>query len=181
MKFKNREEIKNILEMNITENEKRNLIANLKNHKTDLGRIISVNEELEIEVGQEWDNLNQATSWTDRNDDNESFNPETSAEIDYILVVENIEGYKVQYLGYDNVFNELYYNQDLDEDTAEELADEISSDEVYNELMDLLGSDGEMDSEAEVLVPSNTRFEIAEINDGREDVGYIEIILKEVK
>lgn len=47
--------------------------------------------------------------------------------------------------------------------------------------MKLLGSDGDMDSEAEVLVPSNTKLEIVEINDGRKDVGYIEVILREVK
>ena len=87
----------------------------------------------------------------------------------------------MQYLSYDNVFNELYYERDLEEEVADRIADEVSSDEVYLELMKLLGSDGDMDSEAEVLVPSNTKLEIVEINDGRDDVGYIEIILREVK
>ena len=64
---------------------------------------------------------------------------------------------------------------------AEELADKISSDEIYLELMRLLGSDGDMQNEAEILVPAETKMEIVEINDGRKDVGYIEVILKEVK
>ena len=181
MRFRNREEIKEILEMNISDNEKRNLIANLKNYKTDIGRIILVDEELEIEEGQIWDNLGKATSWTDRNADNVEFRPEGGGKIKYVLHVEGVEGYQVQYLSFENLFNELYHEQDLDEDTAEEIADKISSDEVYIELMRLLGSDGDMDSEAEVLVPSNTKLEIVEINDGRDDVGYIEVVLREVK
>jgi hypothetical protein len=181
MKFRNREEIKEILEMNISDNEKRNLIANLKNYKTDIGRIILVNEELEIEEGGIWSNLGKATSWTDRNANNVEFRPEGGGEIKYVLHAEGVEGYQVQYLSFENLFNELYHEQDLDEETAEEIADEVSSDEVYLELMKLLGSDGDMDSEAEVLVPSNTKLEIVEINDGRDDVGYIEVILKEVK
>ena len=181
MRFRNREEIKEILEMNISDNEKRNLIANLKNCKTDIGRIILVNEELEIEEGQIWDNLGKATSWTDRNADNVEFRPEGDGKIKYVLHAEGVEGYQVQYLSYDNIFNELYYNQDLDEEMADDIADEVSSDEVYLELMRLLGSDGDMQNEAEILVPAETNFVIKEINDGRGDVGYIEIILKEAK
>lgn len=181
MKFKNREEIKNILEMSISDGEKKNLIANLKNHKTNLGRVISVNRELEIEEGQIWDNLQQATSWTDRNADNVEFRPEGGGEIKYVLYAEGVEGYQVQYLSFENLFNELYHEQDLDEETAEEIADKISSDEVYLELMRLLGSDGDMQNEAEILVPAETKLEIVEINDGRDDVGYIEVILREVK
>ena len=181
MKFRNREEIKEILEINISDNEKRNLIANLKNHKTNLGRIILTDEELEIEEGQIWDNLQQATSWTDRNADNVEFRPEGGGKIKYVLHAEGIEGYQVQYLSFENLFNELYHEQDLDEETAEEIADKISSDEVYNELMKLLGSDGDMQNEAEILVPAETKFVIKEINDGRDDVGYIEVILRKVK
>jgi hypothetical protein len=181
MKFRNREEIKSILEMNISDNEKRNLIANLKNYKTDIGRIISVNRELEIEEGQIWDNLGKATSWTDRNASNVEFRPESGRKIKYVLYAEGVEGYQVQYLSYDNIFNELYYNQDIDEEIADDIADEISNDEVYLELMRLLGSDGDMQNEAEILVPATTNFIIKEINDGRDDVGYIEVILKEVK
>lgn len=174
MKFNNREEIKEILEMDITNEEKRNLIANIKNIKADLGRVIRVDEELNIKVGDIWNNLNQATSWTNRDKENESFKTENDGEIEYILQFENgeIEGYEVQYLQFDELVD-----NGMDEDEAEELAE----DEIYLELMDLLGSDAEMKLEAEVLVPAETKFEIVEINDGREDVGYIEIILKEVK
>ena len=181
MRFRNREEIKEILEMNISDNEKRNLIANLKNYKTDIGRIILVNEELEIEEGEIWSNLGKATSWTDRNADNVEFRPEGGGKIKYVLHVEGVEGYQVQYLSYDNVFNELYYERDLEEEVADRIADRIANDEVYLELMRLLGSDGDMQNEAEILVPAETKLEIVEINDGREDVGYIEIILKEAK
>ena len=181
MKFRNKEKIKSILEMNISDNEKRNLIANLRNYKTDIGRIILTDEELNLHEGQIWDNLQQATSWTDRNADNVEFRPEGGGKIKYVLYVEGVEGYQVQYLSYDNIFNELYYERDLEEEVADRIADEISSDEVYLELMKLLGSDGDMDSEAEVLVPSDTKLEIVEINDGRDDVGYIEVILREVK
>lgn len=174
MKFNNKSEIKNILEMNNTNEEKKNLIANIKNIKADLGRTIKVNEELEIKVGDTWNNLGKATSWTNRDKENEGFKTENDGEIEYILQFENgeVEGYEVQYLD----FEELVDNG-MDEDEAEELA----GDEVYIELMDLLGSDADMKLEAEVLVPSETKFEIVEINDGREDIGYIEIILKEVK
>lgn len=182
MEFKNREQIKEILSMNIEDEEKKNLIANLKNHKTDIGRIIAVDEELNIREGQVWDNLEKATSWTDRNAGNAEFKPEGGGEIKYVLHVEGeVEGYRVQYLSHESIFNELYYNQDLDEDEADEIAYQISSDEVYVELMDLLGSDGDMDNEAEILIPAETKLQIVEINDSREDVGHIEVILREVK
>lgn len=166
MKFNNREEIREILEMNISDAEKKSLIANLKNYKTDVGRIIEVDHELAIREGQIWDNLNQATSWTDRNIDNVEFRPEGGGEIKYVLHVEDkVEGYQVQY----------FPKGETDE------LDELAFDEVYEELMDLLGSDGDMSDEAEILVPAETKFRIKEINDGREDIGHIEIILEEVK
>lgn len=182
--FKNREEIKQILEMNITDAEKRNLIANLRNHKTNVARVITTNYELDIEEGQMWDNQGKATSWTDINDENadREFTPEASGKIEYILKVEGeVEGYKVQYLSHERLFNEFYYEQNMDEEEADDLAYEISNDEVYQELMDLLGSDGDMASEAEILVPAETKLRIKEINDGREDVGYIEVVLEVVK
>lgn len=175
MKFKNREEIKKILEMDISDKEKRNLIANLKNHKTCVGRVIAVDYELDIEEGQIWDNGNKATSWTDRNDKNnvQGFKTEGGGEIEYILKVEDeLEGYKVQYFNYDDLEEE-----GLSEDEIDELLD----DEVYEELMYLLGSDGDMKYEVEMLIPAETQLEIVEINDGREDVGYIEVILREAK
>lgn len=166
MKFNNREEIKNILEMNVDSSEKKNLIANLKNCKTDIGRIISTDYELDIEEGQIWDNKGVATSWTDRNVDNVEFRPEGGGEIKYVLhVVSEVEGYQVQY----------FPKGETDE------LDELAFDEVYEELMHLLGSDGDMRNEAEILVPAETKFRIKEINDGREDIGYIEILLEEVK
>lgn len=181
IRFNSREEIKNILEMNISDVEKRNLIANLKNIKADLGRVIKVDEELDIRVGQEWNNLGRATSWTNRDKENEGFKTENEGEIEYILQFEDgeVEGYEVQYFDFDTIFEKLA--EDMNEEEAEELAEKLAEDEVYIELMSLLGSDAEMNLEAEVLVPAETKFEIVEINDGREDVGYIEIILKEIK
>ena len=168
MKFKNKEEIKKILKMNITDEEKRNLIANLKNHKTDIARIIVVDYELDIEEGQIWDNLGMVTSWTDRNVKIKTtgFEPETKGEIEYILFIDGkAEGYQVQY----------FPKGETDE------LDDLAFDEVYEELMKLLDSDGNIYNEAEILIPAETKFQIMEINDDREDVGYIEVILKEVK
>lgn len=182
MKFNNREEIKEILEMNISEEEKKNLIAKLKNYKTEIGRILLTDDELDIKEGQNWDSGGMATSWTDRNTDNAEFRPEGGGEIKYVLhVIGEIEGYQVQYLSYDRIFEELYYDNNVNEDEADEIAYEISNDEVYTELMYLLGSDADMESEAEILLPAETKLEIIEINDGRKDVGYIEVLLKEVK
>lgn len=179
MKFKNREEIKNILEMNIDKAEKRNLIANIKNIKTDLGRVITADRELEIEVGQEWNNLGKSTSWTNTKVYNENFKPELGGEIEYFLTVEDVEGYEVQYLNFDILFDTL--SEEMEEEEAEALAEEISEDETYIELMNVLGSDADMTNEAEVLVPSETKFEIVAIEDNRRDMGYIEVILKEIK
>lgn len=172
--FKNKEQIENILKMNITDKEKKNLIANIKNIKTDISRVIAVDRELDLKVGDIWDNQDKSTSWTDDNKDLHSvgFQIENHNEIVYLLVAENIEGYEVQYLDF-----ELLTDEGIDEDEAEE----ISEDETYLELMDLLGADADMRDEREILVPKETKFEIAKIYDGREDEGFIEIILKEVK
>ena len=181
MRFNNREEIKEILQKDISNEEKRNLIANLKNYKTDLYRVISVDEELNLEIGQVWDNLGRATSWTDRNAEirNMGFSPELGGEVEYVLSVEGIEGYKVQYLQFDYLLDLL--SEEMEQEEAEELAYEISNDEVYLELMDLLGADADMVDEAEVLVPAETKMEIVEIRDCRKDEGYIEVVLREVK
>lgn len=181
MKFNNREEIKEILEMDIENKEKRNLIANIKNIETDLSRIIAVDFELEIEVGQEWSNLEKATSWADLNKDihNIGFRVENNNTIEYVLKVENVKGYEVQYFDFETLFDTLAEN--MDEEEAEELAEGLAEDKIYLELMDLLGADAEMRDEREILVPAETRMEIVEINDGREDLGYIEVMLKEIK
>lgn len=179
-KFNNKEQIKEILEMNTTDREKKNLVANIKNITTDLGRAIAVDQELELEIGQEWNNLGQATSWTDINKENSNFSIENNNSIEYVLRAENIEGYEVQYLEFETIFDELE-EDGMDEEEAEEIAENLSEDETYLELMDLLGSDADMKHEAEVLVPSATKFEIVEINDSRDDEGYIEVILKERK
>ncbi len=181
MKINNREELKEILNMSIDDKEKINLIAKLKNHKTHAMRMIEVDKELDLEIGQTWDNQGVATSWSDVEKEGSAFNAETTREVRYLLEVEEVEGYEVQYLGYDNVFNELYYEQDLDEDEADEIAYNISNDEVYTAVMDLLGSDGDMDSEREILVPVETKMEIIEISDAREDEGYIYIKLEVIK
>lgn len=175
MKFNNREEIKNILEMNIADEEKKNMIANLKNIKTDLTRIISLNYELEIGEGQKWNNQNEATSWAD-GDSGKAFETRDNGSIEYVLFAKDVEGYKVQYFDYDKLFDDLYI--ELGDEEAERIAEELSEDEVYIELMELLGADGAMEDESEVLVPKETEFIIEEITDAREDLGYIEIVLK---
>lgn len=173
MLFKERENIKEILNMNISINEKRNLIANLRNHTTDLARIINTDELLDLNIGDTWDNRGKAASWTDMNVDvyNSGFQVELDRSIEYVLRVEDVAGYQLQYFNIDSL-EEL----EIDED----LIDEILDDEVYIALMDLLGSDGDMSDEAEVLVPAETKMEIVNIFDGREDEGYIEVRLKAI-
>lgn len=174
MKFKNREEIKAILEMNISNSEKKNLIANLKNYKGKLVRTIATNYELDIDEGQIW-NIDEAESWAKYGNE---FVPETEGKYIYSLVTEDeIEGYEVQYFDFDNLFNKFYIDEDMSEEESEKAAEELAEDKVYLELMDLLGSSGDMEKEQEILVPK-TKLKIKEINDGREDVGYIEIILE---
>lgn len=173
MLFKEREKIKEILNMNISKEEKKNMIANLKNYKTDLSRIINTDGLLNLEIGQKWNNLGKATSWTDVNAEinNMGFRTELENEIEYVLRVEDVAGYQLQYLNFDSL-EEL----EIDED----LIDEILDDEIYIMLMDILGSDAEMEDEAEILVPAETEMIIKEINDCRDYEGYIEVILKAI-
>lgn len=148
------------------------MIARLKNHKTDLGRILAVDHELDIRAGQIWDNKNEATSWTDRNKDNVEFKTELGGDIKYLLQIEgNVAGYEVQYFDYDEL-EEL----GLEEDEI----DELLEDEVYEELMNLLGTDADFKDEAEVLVPRDTKLIITEVEDARDDTGYIHVTLREV-
>lgn len=153
-------------------------IANLKTTTTDISRIITVDEELDLEEGQIVSNL--GNSWTDINDDNldKVFTPVVDREIEYIFFAENVSGYKVQYFDYDDLFNKYYIDEDMTEDDADDLAEKISENEVYVNFMNLIGSSGEMKKECEMLVSNEQKFKIKEINDGREDVGYIEIILE---
>lgn len=174
MKFNKKMEIKNILEMNITDQEKKEMIANLKNYKGELVRTIVTDYELDLQEGQEW-NIEKAQSWAKYGNE---FIAETSGEITYSLIIEDeVEGYEVQYFDYDNIFNKLYIDEDMNEEEAEKIAETLSEDETYTELMDLLGSAGDMEQEQEVLVPGNTKLKIKEILDGREDIGHIEIRL----
>lgn len=171
MKFNHREEIKNILEMNIEDSEKKNLIAELKTTTTNVARTIATTDLLNVQEGQVIDNL--GNSWEDMNEENntEGFIMENDyGDIEYVFRAENVEGYKVQYFGYDYLVDIL--------DIDEEIAEDLEADEVYQELMYLLGSDGDMYKEAEILISNNQKFEILEINDGRKDEGYIEVILK---
>lgn len=166
--FKNRYEIKNILDMNISDAEKKELIAQLKNIKTNIGRSIMISEE-EVQYFLNLENTvidNLGLSWTDREDDNnEGFTSETLNDVEIVFHANNVKGYKLQ-----------YFNEFLIED--EDLLYELLEDEVYENLMDLLGSDNEMYKESEVLVSNDVCFKVIEVNDGREDVGFIEIKLE---
>lgn len=183
MKFNNREENKEILSTNISDEEKKNAIANLKNCRTDAMRIIEVDEELDLKIGEIWNNKGKAESWTDINDDNagSAFIPETKGKITYLLEVKNVEGYKLQYFSYDKLFETFYYDENMEEDAADELAHKLSNDEVYVKLMELLGSDGDMENEREILVPSETKMRIVETSDERDETGYIHVSLEIVE
>lgn len=181
--FKNKDEIRNILDMEISDDEKKEKIAKIRNVTADIGRVIWADELLDFTEGQIVEGLGR--SWSDRDDENmESFVAENDyGDVEYIfhLKSDSVQGYKLQYFNYDDVFDYLYNELDMEEDKADELATEISEDETYIELMELLGSDGDMRSEAEILVPNSQKFKVDEILDGREDEGYITIILEPIK
>src|SRR5690606_7774585 len=108
-----------------------------------------------------------------------AFMPETTRGITYVLEVEGVEGYKVQYFDYDNLYDKLY-GEGMSESQADEIASKLSNDKVYQDLMFLLGSDGSMESERELLVPAETKMRIVEISDEREETGYIHVKLEVV-
>ena len=151
-----RNEIKEILNKNISDEEKKEMIAKLNNTTTDLARIIKTSELLDLEEDQIVDNL--GLSWTDQNDRNntQGFEVETNNNITYLFTVENASGYKVEYL-------------------------EDEEDEVYQDLCFLLGTDVDCFRECEVLVNKETKFEIKNIYDERDEVGIITVELKVVK
>ena len=167
--LKKREEIRQILEMNISDNEKIEKIAKLNTITTDINRIILIDnvEDLELEEGQTVNNL--GNSWADRNKNCEYMTTEGMGNIKVILAANNVSGYEVQYLNLDY----LMYDLDLDEEEAEE----IEFDEVYQELLELLGTDSDASQESEVLVSNDTRFKVSKIYGYDEDANSIEVEL----
>ncbi len=163
MKINNRKELKEILETNISNEEKKNKIAELKNIKTHAMRVIEVDNELDLKVGQIWKD-EKATSWSDTNKEGSEFRVENSKEVQYLLEVEDVEGYEVQYF----------------EKGISDEEDDLAFDEVYEEVMNLLGSDGDMGDEREVLVPADTKMKIVDMSDERDETGYIYIKLKTI-
>ena len=158
--LKRREEIKNILEMEIADEDKINLLGSIVTiENADLGRVVTL---VDSEV-EEWLNKEEGSTvtelgncWTDRDDENlGNFQPMNQHDEEIVFYVNGAKGYKVEY------FTE-YLENELDEE-----------DEVYEELMELLGSDGDMYEEAEVIVNNNTEYIIDYISDARDEEGYI--------
>lgn len=176
--LKNRNEIKEILEMNISDNDKIDRIAKLGTTRTDIGRVILTDELLDWKEGQIITKVGR--HWADRNNNNISnigYQPDSGmGDIEYFISVENVKGYKVPY------YNEYYFQElGYDYDESIDKAAEMEEDEVYRGLLDLIGSDPDMEDECEILISNDKKFKIDLICDERDETGYITVELVEVK
>lgn len=169
--LKRREEIKEILKIEDDEQMKEEL-GKLHTVKTDLARLISVYDELNIEEGQIISGLGH--SWSDVNDKHYEGYHGLDNGIDYTFIVNNVKGYKVQYLDYESLVIQLD-----DEDVASEIAEVTEQDEVIQGLAWRLDSDACLD-EAEVIVSNDTEFEVIHISDERDESGEIVVTLEVV-
>lgn len=176
--LKKRKEVKGILEMDIEDNEKIDRIAELKTDKTDIARVVLANELLDWEEGKIITGVGR--HWADRNDENIGnigYQPDSGmGDIEYMIFAYNVEGYKIPY------FNEYYFQElGYDHDEAIDKAAEMEEDEVYRRLLDLVGSEPDMQDECEILISNKRKFEIDFICDERDEVGSITVELIEVK
>lgn len=176
--LKNREEIKEILEMDISSEEKVDRIAKLGNTRTDIGRVIMAHDLLDWKEGDIITNVGQ--HWADRNDKkigDIGYQPDSGlGDIEYFVFAYDVEGYKIPYYD-ESYFLDLGY----DYDEAEEMAERAEEDEVYIGLLNLIGSGPNMANECEILIPNDKKFRIDSIYDERDEVGNITVELKAVK
>lgn len=166
--LKKREQIKQILELNLSEEQKIEKIANLNTIKTDINRVILIDdiEDLELEEGQTVKNL--GNSWADSNKDCEYMAEDEMGNVEVVFTAEDVEAYEVQYLDIDHLMFDL--------DIEEEEAEEIALDEVYQDLLWLLGTDADASQEAEILVSNEKEFTVKEISID-ESINLIEVKL----
>ena len=169
-----RTELKGILEMNISDEDKMDRIAELGTPKTDIARVILSDELLAWEEGQIIEKVGR--HWADRNDENISnigYQADSGmGEIEYMVFAEDITGYKIPY------YNETYFEElGYDYDEAIDKAEEMGEDEVYRALLDLVGSEADMQDECEILISNNKKFEVDLICDERDEVGSITVEL----
>lgn len=157
--FKYKEQLKEILAMELSDNEKKDLIGELETTKTDVARQILVSEYeaeefLELEEGEIIEDLGR--HFADRNDKNISnmgYTPSRHlGNVQVMFYIYNVKGYKLQYL------------EDLE-------------DETYLAVMDLFGSGAEMQNECEIILSNNNKYEVYYICDERDEVGCITIEL----
>lgn len=168
--FKRREEIAKLLDKGLEVDEFRDELSEIVTiESADLGRVISISKEVaEDYLKLEEDEIvtGLGNSWTDRDDEHMGgFIVENEDEVEINFFVSNARGYKLQY------FSEFI----MDEDIAYDIQD---NDEVYEELMDTLGSSYEMYSEAEVIVNSNAEYKVVGVYDERDEVGSITVELE---
>lgn len=168
--FKRREEIAELLEKGLDNEEFKNELSKITTIQNgDLARIVSITEEeiqeyLNLEEDQVITNLGH--SWSDRNDENiGTFGPLYEHDAEVLFVVSNAKGYKLQY------FSEFI----MDEEIAYDVQD---NDEVYEKLMNKLGSSYDMYDEAEVILSNNSEFKVIGVYDERDEVGHITVELE---
>lgn len=175
--FKFREEIKTILGMDIEDYDKLDKIAEVATTTTDATRVISVRED----EGLKWlDKIGERVTgigrhWADVNGDHllsSAFENETQKEVEVVFFVNDVKGYKVQYFG-EKAMGSLFE----DEDAMYEFIDKMEEDEVYQEIMDLIGSDADMENEQEFIISNNTEFIVDNVYDARNEEGFIVVNL----
>lgn len=171
--FKFRNEIKEILEMDLEEKDKLDKIAELKTTTTEAGRVISVREDEALEwLDMEGEIVKGiGRHWTDANGDNilsEDFNNETQRDMDVVFKVENVKGYKVQYFG-ERALCRVFE----DDEEMYNFINEMEEDEVYQGVMDLIGTDADMSNEQEIIISNNTEFIVDYVSDSRDEEGHI--------
>lgn len=183
--LKFREEIKEILKLEVSKEDKINALGNLKTTKTDVSRMMMLSEEeveeiLKLEEGQEVSEI--GNHFTDKNDENAVLS-EFEALNDGICVVfeiTDVEGYKLQYLDAERLEEEFFKTMtedEMEEKGIFELIDKSVEDEVYIELIDLLGSDARYYKECEVILDNNNVYEVEHISDERDELGQITVEL----
>lgn len=135
----------------------KNNIANIKNHTaTVLGRTIAVAYKLDYKVG-DIIVLDCAESWTEGGE----FTCENEGILYYFSCVCNIDCHKVDY----DIVNNASSPCELD---------------VAEDYFDVLGTDSDMYTEIEVVLPVGTKFRVKDVatDDDFEEMGYYDVSLE---
>lgn len=135
----------------------KNNIANIKNHTaTSLGRTISVLDKLTFNVG-DIIVLDRAESWTEGGE----FTCENEGILYFFSFDSNIDCHKVDY----DIVNNASSPCEID---------------VAEDYFDVLGTDSDMYTEIEVVLPVGTKFRVKDVatDDDFEEMGYYDVSLE---